>query len=400
MEIKESQYNFSEMHQRMQFYVDAGILPCCATAVFKGTDLVDHQTFGFMDLETREPLRDDAIYRMASNTKLVTSVALMMLQEEGLFELDDPLAKFIPEFGELQVLEPDATTAADVHPAKNLISIRHLLSHSAGLSYGFVEPDSVIDQCYLNGGVNGLGEKDIDLEELCAGIAKLPLAFEPGTSWRYSFATDVCARLVEVLSGQSFDAFLRQRIFDPLGMVDTDFWVPQEKAHRLITMYSPEDLFDPMKPGLNKADDVITGPYRARPKMLSGGGGLVSTVADYSAFLRMIVNEGEWSGAQLLKPETLRLMRSNHLADGVQVAFPMWAMPGTVFGLGFAVKNKLQPNDPPAALGEYHWGGLAGTHSWMAPEADLTGFCLTQRMPGFWHPFSSDFRSLTYAAAA
>jgi CubicO group peptidase (beta-lactamase class C family) len=165
-------------------------------------------------------------------------------------------------------------------------------------------------------------------------------------------------------------------------------------------MYSPEDLFDPMKPGLNKADDVITGPYRARPKMLSGGGGLVSTVADYSAFLRMIVNQGEWSGAQLLKPETLRLMRSNHLADGVQVAFPMWAMPGTVFGLGFAVKNKLQPNDPPAALGEYHWGGLAGTHSWMAPEADLTGFCLTQRMPGFWHPFSSDFRSLTYAAAA
>ena len=298
------------------------------------------------------------------------------------------------------MLQPDATTAADVHPAKNLISIRHLLSHSAGLSYGFVEPDSVIDQCYLNGGVNGLGEKDIDLEELCAGIAKLPLAFEPGTSWRYSFATDVCARLVEVLSGQSFDAFLRQRIFDPLGMMDTDFWVPQEKAHRLITMYSPEDLFDPMKPGLNKADDVITGPYRARPKMLSGGGGLVSTVADYSAFLRMIVNEGEWSGAQLLKPETLRLMRSNHLADGVQVAFPMWAMPGTVFGLGFAVKNKLQPNDPPAALGEYHWGGLAGTHSWMAPEADLTGFCLTQRMPGFWHPFSSDFRSLTYAAAA
>ena len=131
----------------MQFYVDAGILPCCATAVFKGTDLVDHQTFGFMDLETREPLRDDAIYRMASNTKLVTSVALMMLQEVGLFDLDDPLAKFMPEFGEMQVLQPHATTEADVHRAKILISIRHLLSHSAGLSYGFVEPDSVIDQC-------------------------------------------------------------------------------------------------------------------------------------------------------------------------------------------------------------------------------------------------------------
>ena len=278
--------------------------------------------------------------------------------------------------------------------------MRHLLSHSAGLSYGFVEPDSVIDQAYLNSGVNGLGEQEIDLEELCLRIAKLPLAFEPGTSWRYSFATDVCARLVEVLSGLSFDVFLRQRIFEPLGMVDTDFWVPEEKAHRLITMYSPQDLFDPMKPGLNEAGDVITGPYTAKPTMLSGGGGLVSTVADYSAFLRMIVNAGEWAGVRLLKPETLQSMRSNHLAAGVQVAFPMWAMPGTVFGLGFAVKNQLQPKDHAAALGEYHWGGLAGTHSWMAPEANLTGFCLTQRMPGFWHPFSSDFKALTYAAAA
>ena len=183
-------------------------------------------------------------------------------------------------------------------------------------------------------------------------------------------------------------------------MVDTDFWVPEEKADRLITLYSPQDLFDPMKPGLHKAGDVITGPYTAKPIMLSGGGGLVSTVADYSGILRMIVNAGEWSGVRLLKPGDSELMRSNHLADGVQVAFPMWAMPGTVFGLGFAVKNQLQPDDHAAALGEYHWGGLAGTHSWMAPEAILTGFCLTQRMPGFWHPFSSDFKALTYAAVA
>ena len=400
MKTTKSDYDFSEMHQRMQFYIDQNILSCCATAVFKGADLVDHQTFGYMDLETRQPLREDAIYRMASNTKIVTSVALMMLQERGLFELDDPLAKFLPEFGDMQVLQPNANSAADVSPAVNLISVRHLLSHSAGLSYGFVEPESLIDQTYLSNGVNGLGEQEIDLEELCLRIAKLPLAFEPGTSWRYSFATDVCARLVEVLSGLSYDGFLRQYIFDPLGMVDTDFWVPEEKADRLITLYSPQDLLDPMKPGLHKAGDVITGSYTAKPTMLSGGGGLVSTVADYSAFLRMIVNAGEWSGVRLLKPETLQSMRSNHLADGVQVAFPLWAMPGTVFGLGFAVKNQLQPDDHAAALGEYHWGGLAGTHSWMAPEADLTGFCLTQRMPGFWHPFSSDFKALTYAAVA
>jgi CubicO group peptidase (beta-lactamase class C family) len=280
-----------------------------------------------------------------------------------------------------------------------MISVRHILSHSAGLSYGFIEPTSVIDQAYMNGGVNVLADASIDLEEFCLRVAKLPLAYEPGTSWRYSVATDVCARLVEVLSGQPFDEFLHQRIFGPLAMVDTDFWVPEEKADRFTTMYAPEDFFDPMKPGLNKADDSHAGQYNTRRAFLSGGGGLVSTVADYAAFLRMLVNGGDWAGARILKAETLQLMRTNQLADGVQVAFPMWAMPGTVFGLGFALKTELQADDPQVALGEYHWGGMAGTHSWMAPEANLTGFCLTQRMPGFWHPFSHEFKAMTYAIA-
>jgi CubicO group peptidase (beta-lactamase class C family) len=398
MKVAESSYDFSEMHQRMQFYVDQDILPCCATAVFKGTELVDCQTFGYMDTESQRPLELDAIFRMYSNTKIVTSVALMMLQEEGLFDLDDPLAKFLPEFADLTVLKPDASSAADTVPAKNLITVRQILSHSAGLSYGFVEPTSVIDQAYAAAGINALGEMGIDLEEACARVAKLPLAFEPGTSWRYSVATDICARLVEVLSGQKFDAFLQHRIFEPLNMVDTGFWVPEAKVQRFTTLYAPDDIFDPMKPGLNVFDDPAAGAFNASPQFLSGGGGLVSTVSDYGSFLRMIVNQGEWNGARILKPETLKLMRSNQLADGVKVAFPMWVMPGTVFGLGFAIKNELTPDEPAGALGEYHWGGLAGTHSWMAPEADLTGFCLTQRLPGFWHPFSQEFKALTYAA--
>ncbi len=399
MKITPTDFDFSAMHQRMQFYVDQNILSCCATAIFKGTDLVDLQTFGYMDLESKRPLASDAIFRMASNTKLVTSVALMMLFEEGLFDLDDPLAKFLTEFAELRVLKPDATSAADTVPAQNLITIRHLLSHSAGLSYGFVEPTSVIDQAYAAGGVDVLGAADVDLEEFCGQIAKLPLAFEPGTSWRYSVATDICARLVEVLSGQKFDEFLQQRIFQPLGMTDTDFWVPENKLQRLTTLYAPADLLDPMKPGLHVFDSPQASTVSKPPKLLSGGGGLVSTVGDYSSFLRMIVNGGEWQGARLLQAQTLRMMRSNQLADGVKVAFPMWIMPGTVFGLGFAIKNELQPEDPASALGEYHWGGLMGTHSWMAPEADLTGFCLTQRMPGFWHPFSQEFKQLTYQVA-
>jgi CubicO group peptidase (beta-lactamase class C family) len=205
--------------------------------------------------------------------------------------------------------------------------------------------------------------------------------------------------LVEVLSGQKFDEFLQQRIFQPLGMTDTDFWVPEDKLQRLTTLYAPADLLDPMKPGLHVFDSPQASTVSKPPKLLSGGGGLVSTVSDYSSFLRMIVNGGEWQGARLLQAQTLQMMRSNQLADGVKVAFPMWIMPGTVFGLGFAIKNELQPEDPASALGEYHWGGLMGTHSWMAPEADLTGFCLTQRMPGFWHPFSQDFKQLTYQVA-
>ncbi len=381
----------------MQDYVDKDILSCVSTLVMRGTDVLDYSTFGYMDTETRAPLRSDAIYRIYSNTKIITSVALMMLYEQGKFGLDDELASYIRAFGDPKVLREGATDAADVVASAEPIRIRHILSHSAGLSYGFIEPESVIDQAYMAGGLNVLTDFSIDLEEFCDRAAQLPLAYEPGTSWRYSVATDVCARLIEVLSGQKFDAFLKANVFAPLGMIDTDFRVPEEKADRFITMYAPEDLLDPMQPGLVKADDPRTGTYNTPRTLLSGGGGLVSTVADYMAFIRMIVNGGEWQGQRILEAETLELMRTNQLAEGVGVAFPMWAMPGTVFGLGFALKETLQEGDPEASRNEYHWGGMAGTHTWMAPEADIMGFCGTQRMPGFWHPFSHEFKSMVYA---
>jgi len=365
----------------------------------RGTDILDYTTFGYMDLESRDPLREDAIYRMYSNTKIVTSVALMMLHEQGKFDLEDELAKYLPAFGDMKVLKSDAKNADDVVDADEAIRIKHILSHSAGLSYGFIEPESVVDQAYINGGVNVLADASVDLEEFCARVAKLPLAFQPGTQWRYSVATDVCAHLVEVLSGQKFDEFLKDHIFTPLGMVDTGFWVPPEKADRFITMYAPEDLLDPMKPGLNKADDARNGQYNAPRALLSGGGGLVSSMSDYVKFVQMIVNEGTWQGQTILRPDTLRLMRTNQLKPGIGVSFPMWDMPGTVFGLGFALHETLGSNDPAGAQDEYHWGGMAGTHSWMAPSAGITGMCATQRMPGFWHPFSHEFKSLAYAIA-
>ena len=183
-------------------------------------------------------------------------------------------------------------------------------------------------------------------------------------------------------------------------MVDTDFWVSTDRAQRLTTHYGPTNLLDPMASGLVKTDDPIAGHFNQPRKLLSGGGGLVSTVADYSQFLRMLVNEGEWAGVRLLKPQTLELMRTNQLAPGVGVEFLNWQMPGTVFGLGFAIKAALADHEPPASLNEYHWGGLSGRRSWVAPEANLTGFCLTQRMPGFLHPFSQDFKSMVYEIAS
>ena len=400
IEVTPADFDFTPMHERMRWYVDQDILPCCSTLVMHGPDVVDYATFGYMDRESRTPLRSDAIYRMYSNTKLVTSVAAMMLFERGAFALDDPLGKHLPEFADARVLKADAQSIDDVEDLREPIRVRHALSHSAGWSYGFIEPQSIIDQAYLASGSDIFSNWDTTLEELCAKLSTLPLAYQPGSSWRYSLATDVTARLVEVCSGQRFDEFLQEQVFAPLGMVDTGFWVPPEKRDRFITQYAPQDLFQPMQGGLNKQDDAHTGEYTRQRGLLSGGGGLVSTVSDYLAFVRMLLNGGEHASVRLLQPQTLDLMRSNQLAPGVGVTFPMWSMPGTVFGLGFALKQAVGDDEPEAMLDEYHWGGMAGTHSWMAPRANLAGMCMTQLMPGFWHPFSHEFKRFAYASAA
>ncbi len=398
--MAESHLDFSPIHERLSFYVDEGILSCANCLVMRGTDVIDFQRFGYMDLDSKTPLAEDAIYRMYSNTKIVTSVAAMQLHEQGAFGLDDPVADYIPAFADMQVLNADAESTADVEPSAEPMRIRHILSHSAGLSYGFIEPESVVDQAYAAAGIDILNDFSLTLEGLCDKLGELPLAYQPGTRWRYSFATDVVARLVEVISGKRFDGYLKTHILEPLEMMDTDFWVPPEKTDRFTTMYAPTDLLDPMKPGLVKVDDPQDGTYTRERNLLSGGGGLVSTVQDYLAFIRMIVNGGTWRGARILAPDTLNLMRTNQLPAGVGVSFPMWDMPGTVFGLGFALKAQLAEGEPAGMLGEYHWGGMAGTHSWMAPAAGITGMCMTQRMPGFWHPFSHEFKALAYDISA
>jgi len=380
----------------MQWYIDQDILPCINTLVMRGTQVLDYKCFGYMDIANKTPLREDAIYRMYSNTKLVTSVALMQLYEQGKFQLQDELADYIPAFSAPQVLISGATDIDQTEDVLSPITIGQVLSHSAGFSYGFIEPESVIDGAYLGNGLNIFGGFSGDLADLMDKMAQFPLAYQPGTSWRYSLATDVAARLVEVLSGQRFDDYLQTHIFAPLAMLDTGFYVAAEKLPRLVTMAAPNNMLDPMAGGLTRMDtpDSVT----STPNFLSGGGGLYSTVADYLTFVRMMISGGQWQGVRILQPETLQLMRQSQLPAGVTVQFPAWAMPGTEFGLGFAVKTAVAEDEPAAALGEYHWGGMAGTHSWMSP-AGTSGMCMTQLMPGFWHPFSHDFKRYAYQLA-
>jgi CubicO group peptidase (beta-lactamase class C family) len=399
--VKKTELDFSELHERMQWYVDGKSIPFVATAVLQGDEVVDLHYCGQQDIEGGKPLSETSIFRMHSSTKIACSIAAMMLYEENKFSLDDPIDAYIPAFRNMRVLKSSATSIDDTEPTHSPILIRHILSHTAGLSYGFIEPDSIINQAYNKRSINPMAPgSDMSLESMCDQLGDLPLAYQPGTSWRYSFATDVTARLIEVLSGKRFDEFLKERILGPLGMSDTDFFVPADKLHRFTTLYLPEDPLDQMSQCAAPMDSPTNTSNGHLPTFLSGGGGLMSTLADYLTFTQMIINEGSHQGMSLIKPETLQIMRTNQCPEGVGVRFPMWSMPGTSFGLGFALKHEPAKGEPPSAIGEYHWGGMAGTHFWWSPKANVTGICMTQRMPGFWHPFSQDFKRLAYKIAA
>ncbi len=394
METRPHDYDFGPMHEAVQKYLDDDFLAMAASVVLEGGEPVDFHLWGHQDREAGVPIAADSIFRIYSNTKLVTSVAAMTLWEEGRFDLDDPLEKHLPPLRGLRVLREGATDAEDAEPLDMPPTVRQLMSHSAGFSYGFLL-ESPVDAVYTE---RNLSAPESTLEQLVAGLADIPLANRPGTRFQYSVATDVLARLVEVLSGERFDRYLARRIFAPLGMVDTDFHVPASKHGRFCVNYAARDPMDPMVPGLDAAPDTLLGSYLAPKSFLSGGGGLVSTILDYTRFIRMIVGGGALERTRILDAATLELMRTNQLPEGAGVQFPFWHMPDTVFGLGFAIKTAPAAGEPDAAIGEYHWGGMAGTHSWMSPAADIAAIVFTQRLPGFWHPFSHEFKRQVYAA--
>ena len=377
----------------MKNQVDGQFLPSVSTALLRGREVVDTFCYGFADKEAGIPLQEDHIFRMFSSTKLVTSCAVLMLFEEGRLKWDDPIEIYIPELGARHVLRPGAKSIDDVEPAKTPITIRHLMTHTSGLSYGLFDPGTVMFNAYNSAAVMHPGKS---LSEMMTTLAQLPLSFHPGTQWEYSVATDVLGRLVEVISGQSFGQFLSSRIFEPLGMMDTDFWVPADKLKRLCALYVGVDLLDPTKPGLYRADDKpFPGAYTRKLPRESGGGGLVSTLGDTVKFIQSFLP----GGPTLLKAETIDLMCRNQLAADLCVRFPnMPAFKSKGFGLGSSVSIGTSVLEPADVVGEVGWGGLAGTIWWINPRIGIAGILMTQRHFGFGNPFSFVFKEQAYRA--
>jgi CubicO group peptidase (beta-lactamase class C family) len=385
--------NFTDVRAAMQRYVDQEILAGVSWTVLRGRDVADRQCIGFADREAKTALRSDHIFRAFSNTKLLVTCAIMMLVEQGRIGLDDAVEKFLPQLANRTVLKADAKSLADVEPAKSPITIRRLLTHTSGLSYGLFDPGSVIFKAYNEARVlNPL----TPLTDLIDKLADLPLTYHPGTSWEYSVATDVLGRVVEVVSGKALDAFFKAHIYDPLGMADTGFFVPEAKQERFVAYYRGADVLDPMKPGLFRNDDKpYPQAYRRPFPRLSGGGGLVTTMPDMLALVRALLPGSD----TLLKPETIKQMMANQLPGGQTIRFAtLGPIPGKGFGLGGAVTFAPMPFDPPNSKGEFKWGGVAGTHWWICPEANTAGVLMAQREMAFWNPFYFEFKRLAYEA--
>jgi CubicO group peptidase (beta-lactamase class C family) len=393
MKVTTSGYDFGPAHAAMRRFVDGNILSGVSSAVLVGRDLVDVNCVGWADKEAQTPLRVDHIFRVFSNTKLVTSCAALLLFEEGRFQLDDPIERFIPQLANRRVLRSGATSLDETEPARGPITIRHLMSHRSGLSYGIFDPGTPIFRAYNERRVLNPATT---LAEMINLLADLPLVYHPGTSWEYSVATDVLGRLVEIVSGQGFDKFIQSRILGPLGMVDTGFVVPKKDRSRFAAYYAGADLMDPMKPGLMRTDDSpYPGAYLRPVPRLSGGGGLVSTLPDMVALIRSLLP----GGATLLKPDTIALMMANQLTDGVWMRFPIVGeLRGKAFGLAGGLILEPSPLDHTDSTDELFWGGVAGTQWWISPKADVAGLMMTQRQMAFFHPFAFEFKRLAYEA--
>ena len=385
-----------------QRYLESGKLAGVVTLVARRGEIAHFSALGEMDAERGKPMATDTIVRIYSMSKPITSVALMTLYEEGYFQLDQPVQDFIPAWSDLGVwrmgAHPNWVTTAPERP----MTVRDLLSHQAGLTYSF-QFRHPVDAAYrelasLNR-AEDLALPDQTLSEAAAKLVQVPLLFSPGTSWNYSVVTDICGYLVELISGQAFDAYLDARIFGPLGMEDTGFHVPDAKLDRFAACYAPT-----AEGSRVLQDDPETSAYRQPPRLLSGGAGLVSTADDYFRFCQMLLNGGDFNGVRILSRKTIELMTQNHLPPGASLATAVppgvYGEPiqsGTGFGLGFSVLSDLSRAQIVGSVGQYAWAGAASTQFWIDPVEEVVVIFLTQLLYGAY-PIQRELQVLVNAA--
>ncbi|MCI4645984.1 MAG: beta-lactamase family protein [Hyphomonadaceae bacterium] len=380
-------------------YLDSGKLPCMTTMVARGGEVVHEAYRGTTHLGGEgEAVGPETIFRIYSMTKPITSLAAMMLMEQGDLRLDQPLSRYIPEFAETEVWAGGDLNNYETKKPEREIEIRDLFVHTAGLTYGFLFQHEV-DALYRR---EKIAEPFESLGDMCARLAKLPLVFSPGTRWNYGHSTDVLGRVVEVVSGQELDAFFADHIFGPLGMADTGFYVPEDKLHRLTACYQRNPLNGEVTLSDGAAGDSKA--YKSRPKLLNGGGGLVSTSRDYLRFCQCLLNGGRLDGARLISPKTWEFMDRNHLPGGATIksmgdkTFSEARMDGNGFGLGGSVTVDVAETMQPGSVGSFSWGGLANTFFWIDPMEELIAIQMTQMIPSGCYPVRPQFRALVYAA--
>ena len=396
--------NLGYLDEHVQRYISSGKLAGTITVVYHRDEVVHWSVQGLRDRERGTPMTDDTIFRAYSMTKPIVSIALMQLYERGLFQLDDPVFKYIPSWKNLRVYQsgtyPNFQTTACERP----MTVRDLLSHQSGLSATAALGWNV-DAAYREGGIGGkIGREGIaTLDDLIAALAELPLDFSPGTHWNYSLATDVVGYLVQTISGQRLDQYLQEHIFDPLGMTDTGFWVQPHQADRLATNYRGVK-----GGGVEIVDDLEKSPYLREPTYHSGSLGLVTTAGDYLRFSRMLLGKGTLEGERILGRKTLALSTMNHITGGKSIAGAAFgarwrevAHAGNGFGLGFAVSLNTADGQVSATPGEYNWSGAASTHFWIDPAEYLAVVFMTQYMslsPTTHYNLSRELRALVYGA--
>ena len=393
-----SSERLTRLHDGMQQLVDDGRLAGITTMVARRGRVVDFQTYGQRDIEAGSPMQEDAIFRIYSMSKPITGVALMTLYEEGKFRLSDPVQRYIPEFTDLKVAASWGADGPVLEDADHPMTIRELMSHTAGLAYGIGAPGPT-DRLYATEGVLS---RQQTLKDMIVKLGAMPLRHQPGTLWYYSIAVDVQGYLVEVLSGQPFDEYLQERVFGPLRMVDTGFHVPEEDHDRLAQYYGYDQDGNLTAPA--NSGTVGSRAFLDPTTFFSGGGGLVSTMADYHRFCRMLLNGGLSDGDRLLGPRTLALMMRNHLPGGADlsaVGDPLYHQgffDGVGFGLGFAVVLDAAAGRIHATEGECSWGGMASTAFWVDPVEDLVVIFLTQLLPSRAYDFRAQLRSIVYGS--